>query len=357
MRAARDAKASVGSNVLGALIKKKTPNDFSSGVLLSIGVLLWLPLGDCPASPAIMLTRLPHKLNYFFLLADKNYFLDSLAMQQFLLNLFAKKTVFQFRSAPIEYQHRRSLPARPLELLPDSILSRISKWAFDFGKDAAYDTIRRFSFEIICRNEEFDNTSKVTGNNPSRVHLMRLRRVGMPCRDDDLTCILFLAFLRHENNCITVQVLLAALLTTFSKSVFQRFLDRCFTTSALVAGDDFSTDVNQGFDTALATNNGMAPQLYCQRNYTADKNARAAWAFAQVYPELYSGNCLSEESSDTIGIFAPSSLWDVDAGGANVHYAYSIGHDFGFDNPFDPDDHAGDYTPNVYYASTVYGTL
>jgi hypothetical protein len=34
----------------------------------------------------------------------------------------------------------------------------------------------------------------------------------------------------------------------------------------------------------------MSPLLYCQRNYTADKNARAAWAFAQVYPELYDYN-------------------------------------------------------------------
>jgi hypothetical protein len=31
----------------------------------------------------------------------------------------------------------------------------------------------------------------------------------------------------------------------------------------------------------------MSPLLYCQRNYTADKNAKAAWAFAQVYPSLY----------------------------------------------------------------------
>ncbi|MDR1015046.1 MAG: hypothetical protein LBL86_08750, partial [Coriobacteriales bacterium] len=29
---------------------------------------------------------------------------------------------------------------------------------------------------------------------------------------------------------------------------------------------------------------------YCQRNYTADKNAKAAWAFARVYPELYRNN-------------------------------------------------------------------
>ncbi len=38
-------------------------------------------------------------------------------------------------------------------------------------------------------------------------------------------------------------------------------------------------------------------------------------------------------------------------------YAYSIGHDFGGDNLFDPDDKTGDYTENVNYASTVYGML
>ena len=58
----------------------------------------------------------------------------------------------------------------------------------------------------------------------------------------------------------------------------------------LIAGDDFGTSTNQGYGTVDATEDGMAPLLYCQRNYTADKNARAAWAFAQVYPDLYGGN-------------------------------------------------------------------
>jgi hypothetical protein len=57
-----------------------------------------------------------------------------------------------------------------------------------------------------------------------------------------------------------------------------------------VAGDDFATSVNQGFGTIDTTDPGMSPLLYCQRNYTADKNAKAAWAFAQVYPELYDNN-------------------------------------------------------------------
>lgn len=54
--------------------------------------------------------------------------------------------------------------------------------------------------------------------------------------------------------------------------------------TTLLAGDDFGTSTKQG-DQA-----DQAPTLYCQRNYTMDKNARAAWAFAKVYPELYGGN-------------------------------------------------------------------
>jgi hypothetical protein len=59
---------------------------------------------------------------------------------------------------------------------------------------------------------------------------------------------------------------------------------------ALIAGDDFATSVNQGYGDVNATAVGMSPLLYCQRNYTADKNAKAVWAFAQVYPELYGDN-------------------------------------------------------------------
>ncbi|MDR1015605.1 MAG: hypothetical protein LBL86_11620 [Coriobacteriales bacterium] len=61
-------------------------------------------------------------------------------------------------------------------------------------------------------------------------------------------------------------------------------------TSAVIAGDDFGTSSSQGFGTVNTTATGMSPLLYCQRNYTADKNAKAAWAFARVYPELYGGN-------------------------------------------------------------------
>lgn len=57
----------------------------------------------------------------------------------------------------------------------------------------------------------------------------------------------------------------------------------------IIAGDDFGTSSNQVFDGDSAIE-GQAPMLYCQRNYTADKNARAAWAFSQVYPSLYGNN-------------------------------------------------------------------
>ena len=70
---------------------------------------------------------------------------------------------------------------------------------------------------------------------------------------------------------------------------------------SVIAGDDFGTSKNQittnEWHEATETEagywdfpNGTSPLLYCQRNYTADKNARAAWAFSQVYPDLYGGN-------------------------------------------------------------------
>ncbi len=56
------------------------------------------------------------------------------------------------------------------------------------------------------------------------------------------------------------------------------------TSGTVIAGDDFGTSSNQS--ASMVT----APLLYCQRNYTCDKNTRAAWAFSQVYPELYGSN-------------------------------------------------------------------
>ena len=62
-------------------------------------------------------------------------------------------------------------------------------------------------------------------------------------------------------------------------------------TGKLIGGDDFGTSSKQPVPgTADAIEGGTAPMLYCQRNYTADRDSRAAWAIAQVYPELYNNN-------------------------------------------------------------------
>ena len=53
-------------------------------------------------------------------------------------------------------------------------------------------------------------------------------------------------------------------------------------TCNVLAGDDYGTSTKQNAEIV-----DQAPLLYCQRNYTADKNTRAAWAFSKVYPELY----------------------------------------------------------------------
>ena len=60
-----------------------------------------------------------------------------------------------------------------------------------------------------------------------------------------------------------------------------------YTGSQVIAGDDYGTSSNQNYGNKDTTASGMSPLLYCQRNYTTDKNARAAWAFSKVYPELY----------------------------------------------------------------------
>ena len=63
-------------------------------------------------------------------------------------------------------------------------------------------------------------------------------------------------------------------------------------TGTLIGGDDWGTSSKQpaASASATATENGMSPLLYCTRNYTADKDTRAAWCFSQVYPELYGNN-------------------------------------------------------------------
>lgn len=66
-----------------------------------------------------------------------------------------------------------------------------------------------------------------------------------------------------------------------------------FTGSQIIGGDDWGTSSNQQSDIETA------PKLYCQRNYTADKDTRAAWGFSKVYPELYNNN-----SNATYGYWA-----------------------------------------------------
>lgn len=55
-------------------------------------------------------------------------------------------------------------------------------------------------------------------------------------------------------------------------------------TGRIIAGDDWGTSSQQ--QSGIVT----APSLYCQRNYTADKNTRAAWVWSQVFPQLYGNN-------------------------------------------------------------------
>lgn len=61
-------------------------------------------------------------------------------------------------------------------------------------------------------------------------------------------------------------------------------------TGAVLPGDDYGTSTQQNAADTVGVTTGSAPILYCARNYTADKNARAAWAFSKVYPELYGNN-------------------------------------------------------------------
>jgi hypothetical protein len=68
----------------------------------------------------------------------------------------------------------------------------------------------------------------------------------------------------------------------------------------------------------------------------------------------YSNNTASEEPSNTIGIFAPTYLWDSTP--SSSRYAYSIGCDFGISIPL-IDELEGDFTPNVNYAATVYAMI
>ncbi len=59
---------------------------------------------------------------------------------------------------------------------------------------------------------------------------------------------------------------------------------------SVIAGDDWGTSLQQTFADSVATTSGTAPLLCCPDDFSADKNARAAWAWARVYPGLYGNN-------------------------------------------------------------------
>ena len=85
---------------------------------------------------------------------------------------------------------------------------------------------------------------------------------------------------------------------------------------SVLAGDDYGTSTNQGYGSTAATEDGMSPLLYCQRNYTADKIARAAWVFSQVYPEFYDNN------DDASYAYWVSNVYHVDIDKVSTVTAY-----------------------------------
>jgi hypothetical protein len=93
-------------------------------------------------------------------------------------------------------------------------------------------------------------------------------------------------------------------------------------TGTLIAGDDFATSTEQGFGVVDTTTAGMAPLLYCQRDYAADKNAKAAWAFAQVYPQLYNGN------PDATYCWWVSNIYHIDINSVPTVAAYMLNKSF-----------------------------
>lgn len=122
------------------------------------------------------------------------------------------------------------------------------------------------------------------------------------------------------------------------------WLANCGFKGTLIAGDDFGTSVNQdrnniatahtytyrsGRNTYAITHvAGQAPLLYCQRNYTCDKNTRAAWAFSQVYPEFYGNNadaslCYWVENVYHVKSGSLASVVSVMTGRSNASYTES----------------------------------
>ena len=84
----------------------------------------------------------------------------------------------------------------------------------------------------------------------------------------------------------------------------------------VIAGDDFGTSNQQGVGSVTATEEGMSPLLYCQRNYTPDKDTRAAWGISQVYPELY-----DNDANATYGYWL-DKIYHLTTAGVNTVGAY-----------------------------------
>ena len=84
----------------------------------------------------------------------------------------------------------------------------------------------------------------------------------------------------------------------------------------VLSGDDFGTSNNQWDANGTRNDGNQAPLLYCQRNYTADKNARAAWAFSKVYPELYKLNGV-EKANATYGYWV-DKIYHVNTSDVNT---------------------------------------
>lgn len=92
-----------------------------------------------------------------------------------------------------------------------------------------------------------------------------------------------------ENNgkCVDEDVINTSALTDDSVTSWAKTFG--FSGSVL-AGDDWGTSNQQNSADSVGVTTGSAPMMYCARNYTVDKNVRAAWAFSKVYPELYGNN-------------------------------------------------------------------
>jgi len=139
-------------------------------------------------------------------------------------------------------------------------------------------------------------------------------------------------------------------------TAYERYI---YGTQGYVLIGGITNNVNYGAAYTAVTANYPASQVYYTNGMTGDIAAQYGVVMNSVDNAQNFGRILGYDEQEAQGVIDEGYAWWNGDGGTygTPSYAYSIGHDFGFDNPFDPDGHAGDYTPNVYYASTVYGTL